>query len=71
MELLIICGTICFALVVAYGFYINYLENQCKHEWEHLIDINVFDRSDDKMPCSSKRVHECKKCKDIKVTKSS
>lgn len=42
---------------------VNYIRSLfCKHDFEHLISIDLYERSSDTMPCGHKYVYRCKKC---------
>ena len=42
----------------------------CKHEWECLREIDVYDTAWDRMPSYHKWVYVCKKCKRKKIIRS-
>ena len=42
----------------------------CKHEWECLSQISVYDSSFSDTPCGYKWIYVCKKCMRQKVIKS-
>lgn len=61
------------AIVIWIGFilFLFYQSNKekeylCKHEWEIMDAVKVFNDSYSKRPCEIKYILRCKKCGDIK-----
>lgn len=58
-SLIIVCVT----LII-----ITAIKNSCKHEWETIRVINVYEDGDHSMPIFHRYVLRCKKCGKIKKT---
>ena len=41
----------------------------CKHEWEHISDVRVYENDYSQRPCGREKVFYCKKCMKKKIIK--
>lgn len=52
---------VCVTLIV-----ITFIKHSCKHEWETIRVIRVYEDGDNSMPIFNRYVLQCKKCGTIK-----